>query len=499
MKTAPRVSSALALLFLFLVPLCGFGCENLKPGQTFWIRLASPLSSYSAHRGDPVHAILSEDVVCNGEVVLPAGSQVDGEVHIVRKVGWGIRHETAGLDVHFEQITTTSGNLVTVSSHVIDVENAREHVKNGLIEGIRATDSPEGRITSRYRYLPTLNPYSDVGLIAFKVAFPIFPEPEIYLPAGTELRLVLREPAQTPVAAEIAEAPADRPELDELVSTLPRYTATVQGEQADLVNLVFLGSREQVESAFLAAGWEPADSFNRHSFFRSFYTVLNNSGYARAPMRTFLLEGQPAAMNWQRSLNSYNKRDHLRIWESSDSLSSEAVWLSSSTHDTSATLSVKYHRFVHHIDSDIDEERGKVIRELTAAGCLQSVYMAPRPGAPTLSHNATGDVVRTDGAVAVVQLRDCQPIPSEVPPAEAAAHYKPGNIAFRYVRKEILIFRSDIWRANIIYGLYDLGRMAVESLHNHPGVQEASEPTSPPSATTTVVATQSALASPGGK
>ncbi len=52
---------------------------------------------------------------------------------------------------------------------------------------------PKERINSRLRHLPTWNPYSDAGLIVFKAAFPIFPEPEIYFPAGTDFRIKLTE------------------------------------------------------------------------------------------------------------------------------------------------------------------------------------------------------------------------------------------------------------------------------------------------------------------
>jgi hypothetical protein len=92
------------------------------------------------------------------------------------------------------------GNLqpLEVETRVLEVNNARETVKDGVIYGIRATDSPQGIINSRLIHLPTFNPYSDWGLVAYKAFFPIFPEPEIYLPAGTDLNLVLTESLALP-------------------------------------------------------------------------------------------------------------------------------------------------------------------------------------------------------------------------------------------------------------------------------------------------------------
>jgi hypothetical protein len=447
-------------------------CNNLPSGQMFWIRLSSPVTTYTAKPGDPVTAILTQDVECDNDVVFPLGTPVSGVVTSVRKVGWGIRHETAALGVRFTEATPSGREPVAISAAVVEIENAREQVSaKGTIQGIRSSDSPQGRINSRLRHLPTWNPYSDVGLIVFKASFPIFPEPEIYFPAGTDIHVKLTAPVssvplplmQTPSLTDAAESS----EVDALTEATPIRSTTPAQVNADIVNLAFVGSRQQLESAFHEAGWDTSDAFNKHSFMRDFYAFLNNSGYAQAPMRPFLLAGRPADMSWQKSLNSYARRDHLRIWEWSPAPDSRTLWLSSSTHDSSAALSLKHREFVHHIAPNIDEERGNVIRDLTVAGCVQSVHMVPRSSVPNFTQNATGDLIRTDGALAVVELKDCQPTVPEMAAASQAANFKAGNHVFRYCRRQILTFRSDIWRANIIYGFYDLGRMSFVAMKHH--------------------------------
>jgi hypothetical protein len=436
--------------------------------------LTSPLSTYNAHAGDPVHAILTEGVKQDGDVVLPVGTEIDGVVRSVRKVGWGIRHETAALRLEFIQAVTPQGASISISARVAEVENAREAVKHGVIEGVCSSFTPQGRITSRLKYLPTLNPYPDIGLIAFKATFPIFPEPEIYLPAGADLRLDMTADLSTlppvPDATLIDSVEGvPRAQLEQLARSVPQYTTTSGGVDADLINLAFFGSRDQIELAFRQAGWSTSDPHSKRAVMHNFYAFLNDSGYARAPMRPLLLDGSPPDMNFQKSLNSYAKRDHLRIWRWSPK-DSEQVWLSSSTHDTGATLSVKHHRFVHHIGPYIDEERSKVIRDLSLAGCVKWASMVPRASVPGFSRNAIGDLVRTDAALAVVQLQDCEPTIPGVVTNSPNPQFKAGNKAFRYIRREILTLRSDLWRANIIYGAYELGSMAFEVFRHHPQI-----------------------------
>jgi len=473
MRVLPGFCRRLTPFVLIVCSGMAFACDSVAAGQTLWVRLRAPVSSYSSKPGDAVHGVLTEAVVCGNEVVLPVGTNIDGVVHSVRKVGWGIHHETAALDMRFGRAVVNEASPVLISTTLLEVQNAREEVTSkGVIQGIRSSDTPEGRINSRLIHLPTYNPYSDLGLIVYKATFPIFPEPEIYFPAGTDLRLKLTQPVQglpaVPAPNAMAQEPAQDVDIERMVPEFPRRATTVKLANADLVNLAFIGSRQQVEDAFRQSGWSTSDPFSKHTFVRTFYAFLNNSTYDQAPMKTFLLDGKPADMSWQKSLNSYNRRDHLRMWQWTETPEGEIIWLSSSTHDTRATLSVKHHEFVHHISPDIDDERSTVIRDLELAGCVQSVHLVPRPGMPTFTQNANGDVVRTDGELAVVQLKECQPLVPGLPSSTAGTNFKPGNHAFRYIRKQILTFRSDIWRANIIYGAYDLTRMTIETFRHHP-------------------------------
>jgi LssY-like putative type I secretion system component LssY len=474
MRVFPGICRRLAPLSLIFSSAIAFGCDGLAAGQTLWIRLSAPVSTYSSKPGDAVYAVLTEAATCNDGVVFPVGTRITGVVHSVRKVGWGIYHETSALNIQFDHAAVAENPTVPITATVMEVENAREQVNNkGTIEGIRSSDTPQGRINSRLIHLPTYNPYSDLGLIVYKATFPIFPEPEIYYPAGTDLRIKLTQPVhatavQPVLPSNIAVETSEELDVEREISSLPQRSTTTAMADADVVNLAFLGSREQVEAAFRQAGWSTSDVFSKRTFVHTFYAFLNNSTYDQAPMKTLLLDGKAPDMSWQKSLNSYNRRDHLRLWQWSETPDSEAIWLSSSTHDTRATLSVKHHEFVHHIAPDIDDERSTVIRDLELAGCVSSVHLVARPGMATLTQNANGDTVRTDGDLAVVQLKQCEPLVPGLPSSTAGTNFKAGNHAFRWVRKEILTFRSDIWRANIIYGAYDLARMSIQAMRHHP-------------------------------
>ena len=465
----------LATALVFSAKPAQANCNEIPSGKSFWIRLMDPVASYSSKRGTTVRAVLIQSPDCDGAPVFPAGLEVDGTVTAVRKVGLGFAHETAYLEIIFDRIITAEGSTLPVASQIVEVDNARERVSKGKIRGVLATFTPQGRITSGLIHLPTFNPYSDMGLIAYRL-FTVLPEPEIYLPPGTDLRLQLNVPLYV---GDQPELPRPSFELDEyergdvemLLQRNTTRTSTSKGKQADVVNALFLGSQEQMDSAFRAAGWTDSDHNSAHSVLRQFRAFLTLSNYPTAPISTQYLEGQPQDLAWQKSFNSYGKRDHVRLWKQSADVSGQEAWLAAYTRETSAVLSVTNHKFIHHVDRNLDEGVNMLVRDLTLAGCVKSVRLLPRPELRDTVMNATGDEIFTDGTLTVVQLGHCDQ------PALEAAHgsplipVRPRSRFARYLRTQVLLYKSDVVRGNIVYGAFDLARMGIHALryrHRHP-------------------------------
>ena len=61
--------------------------------------------------------------------------------------------------------------------------------------------------------------------------------------------------------------------------------------------------------------------------------------------------------------------------------------------------------FSHSVDSAIDEERLKIENDLIFTGSVAAAGRINRPAAPRSFQNATGDLLHTDGAMAVMRLK----------------------------------------------------------------------------------------------
>jgi len=372
-------------------------------------------------------------------------------------------HDVARLEIQFDQLITEQG-IVTFVAQVVEVDNARENVRRGFIQGVRSTNTPQGRITSGLIHLPSINPYGDLALIVYRAVSPL-PEPEIYFPPGTDLRLQLSAPLEVSEQPELTRPSfqldeIERGEIESVLQHVPERTTTTSGQAADLVNVLLIGSQNQVEKAFAAAGWLPSDRNSYHAFLKEFGAFLNFSNYPKMPVSRQLLNGRAPDSSWQKSLNSYSKREHLRVWRQPAFILGQQVYLGAYTRETGAALSIRYHKFIHHIDPDLDQGVNMLVRDLTFSGCVESVNLLPRPDFPRVLLNSTGDTMRTNGDLTVVQVRDCDKRPSAYGLGNAIPVHPHSKIA-RYFRNRVLLYKSDLIRGNSIYSAFDVLRMAV--------------------------------------
>jgi hypothetical protein len=402
--------------------------------------------------------------------LFPDGIAVEGHVESVRKVGLGLRHETAALELVFDWIVPDDVSSIAMKARVLHVDNAREDVKDGVIRGIRSTATSQNRFMFPVAHVIAWTPYSYWIPIA-SGAFPIIPEPEIYFPAGTDLRLELAAPL--PNVSSISPAPAnrefaesERAEFDEMVASMSQRTSNIEGRPADVVNLLFIGSSEQVETAFRVAGWTHSDPLSVRAVLRQMHAVFSLNNDPNLPMASHLLDGEPSDATWQKGLNSYAKRDHVRIWKMPETWNGQAIWLAASTAEAGATWSLRTGKFVHQVVPDVDESREKVVRDLSVVNCVESVYNAPRPSTPAAMEGSTGTALRTDGAVAVVQFQNCQLAVLGDTGTAPAVVTRPGSRFARIVRTQILSLRN-LWRNNIVYDAVDLSRLAVGAIRAH--------------------------------
>ena len=95
-----------------------FAVAGLPAETRLTVRLLEPLSSRNATEGTSVKAVLLSPGIDHNAILIPQGSEFAGSVVDAHGVGWGIKHETAALTVHFDSIRFPDGRTVPVDARI---------------------------------------------------------------------------------------------------------------------------------------------------------------------------------------------------------------------------------------------------------------------------------------------------------------------------------------------------------------------------------------------
>jgi hypothetical protein len=435
------------------------------------LRLQTPLTSYDSGTGDRFRAVVIAPYERDGRVLLPSGTIVFGAVRRAKAVQMGIVRERASLDLAFDGYELPDGRRFPIGARLQSIDNSREAVApNGEIHGILAANNPHSFVggmwfspkaqlmsrsfigltgaTGRLAEAYSMGPIGALGLVALRCALFKMPEPEIRLPAGAELTLV--------VYGFAAEAPTFDPEPD---AEVPAEIADWVQDQpfgvtratgllaADIINVAFRGSREDIVAAFAQAGWVKPEPMSKSSLAQGYRAYSGQSGFAAAPVSKLLYRNAGPDLVFEKSLNTLAKRHHIRVWKARRG---DDLWLAAATHDVRVGFASG--SITHHINPRVDMERAKVVNDLAFAGCAGPAGYVDRPTvARTVGQPGT---IETDGRVALISLRrDCG---AGVPPAVMELPDPPGSRIARLVRRMILEGRQYALRGHPYYWGYRL-------------------------------------------
>ena len=473
------LQKAAALSALVLASTAAAAGQLVLPADTpIEIRLTERVSTHLSRKGTVVHAIVAAPVLSGDQVVLPIGSQVEGKVIHVNSVRLGFTHETSSIGLNMERIILPDGTVIPLTARVAQIENSREVInKQGRIAGVRSTSTLSHKTSGAVGTLAFSNPIALIFTTASSASLLRFSDPEISLPANTELILMTTGPMSLAPAMESAAQPLapdaeSERALTSLIRRQPYRTVTdPKHTPSDLTNLMFIGDESAILRAFEAAGWLQVDSLDATSTYRTIRAVSEVQAYRTAPMSTLLLEGQKPAHGLAKTLDTFSKRHHLRIFATQDQWQGQRVWLSSSTQDIGIGFSASQKNFIHQIDHNIDHERAKVVNDLMLTGCVTGMNLVARSWLPKDIKNGTGEEIVTDDRMAVLRLNDCT-TPLHVPSVDQTAAVPiRKNRLVEATRQTTLTLRNTILRDNLAVSAYGGVRLALGLKHPKPPEQ----------------------------
>lgn len=164
---------------------------------------------------------------------------------------------------------------------------------------------------------------------------------------------------------------------------IPRFTTASDGFYVDPVNIILIGTKENLINVFEKIGWVKADKLNLRTSEKMIRKFLENKPYPNAPFSNLYLFGRKQNIGFQQSINnSPRKRHHVRFWAINTDKEIDPLnlkfwtkrqrikpdkiftWVGAGSEDIGFAFSKFTYQLSHRVDPEIDKERKYILNLL---------------------------------------------------------------------------------------------------------------------------------------
>ncbi len=192
----------------------------------------------------------------------------------------------------------------------------------------------------------------------------------------------------------------------DLLSKIPRRVSDPAGKPGDMVNVLIVGTQDQVVHVFTTAGWVQVDKTVENTALNAIMDSLEKKDYLTMPMSTLFLfnRGQDYGFAHGEPVKVAMSRNHLRVWKSPFEVDGRPLWCIAATHDIGFERDQRNNGVTHKIDPAIDGEREYVNGTLSGTG-LVVLRDHVTPADPLITaKTATGGEFHSDGRILVLVI-----------------------------------------------------------------------------------------------
>jgi undecaprenyl-diphosphatase len=239
----------------------------------------------------------------------------------------------------------------------------------------------------------------------------------VVVPVAAIAFLVVTRPA-VPAPPQVSRASVGAVAQSQLVDAVrtraPLYTVSLFGHRQEPLNLVFVGTLDDLQHVFRAAGWVEAEHLSVSSLRRAAIATIGGGADASGPVTPSFLGEEPESLAFNQPVgHTFARRHHIRIWLApfgcrctvgSSTPGATPVWLATASFDDGYAIAAHSLLPVHQIAPDIDDERDYIVRNLGATGLLADttrIQLVP----PETGTNAFGEPFFTHGQAVMARLR----------------------------------------------------------------------------------------------
>ena len=191
----------------------------------------------------------------------------------------------------------------------------------------------------------------------------------------------------------------------EVVGQLPRCCRYANGSPMESMNVIIIGTKQEVRSLYQASGWYEALPVSLLTLFRAHMAIILNTQFLRGPVTPLYVGARKQRLAFQKptALNKFRQRHHMRLWSTQFiTPAGRPIWIGQASYDVDIKHIGSWLKFpVHQIDGDLDAEREVLRADLRAGGGTNHGYL--RLQSAHRGSNVFNDEFTSDGRAFVIE------------------------------------------------------------------------------------------------
>ena len=215
---------------------------------------------------------------------------------------------------------------------------------------------------------------------------------------GTADAAMVGGPVETPLPAITSK----------LLESIPRRISDMNHSPGDMVNILIVGTEDEMVKAFTTADWVRVDKSVGSTVLAGLMDTFEKKDYLTMPMSTLYLFDRPQDYGFAHAepVRVVMARNHLRVWKSPYQVEGRPLWCVAATHDIGFERDQRNNGVTHKIDPAIDGEREYVNQTLSGTGLVAARNHVVPKDPLTTAKTATGGEFHSDGRILVLVLND---------------------------------------------------------------------------------------------
>ena len=193
-----------------------------------------------------------------------------------------------------------------------------------------------------------------------------------------------------------------------LFETLPKISESISGFPAEPINIIVIGSKTNLNKAFINSGWFLIDELNFKTSFKIIDTVIHHKVYPQIPGIPVFWNTQPNSLGFGKPSpqDSISSRHHIHFWETQFiTPDNQSIWVGTAHFDEKIKTKFKIIMPFHSTEILVDKEREEIKNELGKNGFLKSSEKIDLTGL-TYGAKKSGNSFLTDGKAYILYLKN---------------------------------------------------------------------------------------------